>query len=167
MMAYKLSEKDLLATFTKQLRDCDEDEAQRVRENIAKIQVKEKSQHKKRRQAEPVERMTGLEKSFLHWWRVCGGDPLDWLFGQKLFPERPRMHVDFYHEKKRIAVEIDGGQWQGISGHNSGTGLQGDAEKLALCNKHGITLYRLPTSLVTYDGVMEIYEVVKGENSHE
>lgn len=148
-MGLKFTEKEILAT-----------EAGKLPENRARIQAKEKPQHKKRRQAEPVERITSLEKAFLHWWRICGGEPLDWLFGQKIFPERPRMHVDFYNDTWRVAVEIDGGQWQ-KSGHSSGTGLRRDAEKLALCNKYGIKLYRLPTSMVTYDEVMKLYQELK------
>lgn len=156
-MGLKFTEKEILAT-----------EAGKLPENRARIQTNEEPKHRKRK-TEPVEKMTGLEKSFLHWWRVAGGDPLDWLFGQKIFPERPRMHVDFYNPEWRVAVEIDGGQWAQRhgkkSGHSSGTGLQRDAEKLALCNRYGIALYRMPTSMVSYEEILKLHQsILKKEN---
>ena len=126
-MGLNFTEKEILAT-----------EAGKMPENKARIQAKEKPQ-RHRRKTEPVERMTSLEKRFLLLWEAVGGNQLDWLFGQKIFAERPRMHVDFYNAEWRIAVEIDGGQWQ-ISGHSSGKGLQRDAVKLALCNRIGVKL---------------------------
>lgn len=146
-MGLKYSEKEILATLAGQMP-----------ENAARIQQKEGEATHKRRPTEPVEKMTGLEKAFLYWWRVVGGNPEDWLFGQKLFPERPRMHVDFYEPVKRIAIEIDGGQHMRKSGHSNGAGLRRDAEKLALCNKHRITLYRLVSDMVCYEDVKRLFE---------
>lgn len=116
---------------------------------------------KSSRPAEPIDRMTGLEKSFLYYWHVCGGDPMVWLFGQHPFPERPRMHVDFKHVTLPVVVEVDGGQWMARSGHNNGRGIQRDAEKLALCNAHGLVLFRLTTDMVGFDEVMKIKTFVE------
>lgn len=115
------------------------------------------------RPVEQTDKMTGLEKSFLYYWRLCGGDPLDWLYTQKIFPERPRMHVDFMHRSLPVAVEINGGQWQKRSGHNSGRGVRRDAEKLTLCNVHGLTLFTLTTDMVGFDEVMKIKIFVEGK----
>jgi len=146
-MGINFTEKEILAT-----------EAGKMPENKARIQAKEKPQ-RHRRKTEPVERMTSLEKRFLLLWEAVGGNQLDWLFGQKIFAERPRMHVDFYNAEWRIAVEIDGGQWQ-ISGHSSGKGLQRDAVKLALCNRIGVKLYRFPTSMVCFEEVEKLYKEI-------
>lgn len=148
-MGIKFTEKEILAT-----------EAGKISENVARIQAKGEERQKKRRPHEPAEKMTGLEKSFLYYWRLCGGNSEDWLFGQHIFADRPRMHVDFYNPHKCIAVEIDGGQWQ-KGGHTSGTGVQRDAIKLRMCNQMGVTLYRLTTSMVSYEEIMNLYEVIR------
>lgn len=71
------------------------------------------------------------------------------------------MHVDFYSAAWMVAVEIDGGQWSGKAGHNSGKGVARDAQKLAMCNQKGVTLFRLPTSSVCYDEVRKIWDFVQ------
>ena len=140
----------------------DDAETRRVDGNIQTVtQCRKTPQRKPVSPTEPISKMTGLEKSFLYFWRLCGGESDDWLFGQHPFTERKRMHLDFTLARNpKIAVEIDGGQWQ-KSGHSSGTGLKRDAEKLALCNQYGITLFRLPTSSVNYDEVMKIFVFVR------
>lgn len=104
---------------------------------------------------------TGLELQFLYFWRLCGGCDEDWQHEANIFSDRPRMHVDFYSATWMVAVEIDGGQWAGKAGHNSGKGVARDAQKLAMCNQLGVTLFRLPTSSVCYDEVRKIWDFVK------
>ena len=163
MPSLRYTEKEILNTeIMRHVYPDDAAETRRVNGNVEMV-----TQHRKTQQRKPtkptqrVGEMTGLEKQFLYFWRLCGGDSTDWLFGQHPFTERPRMHLDFTLAiNPKIAVEVDGGQWQ-KSGHSSGTGLKRDADKLTLCNQYGITLFRLPTSNVNYDEVMKIYNFVK------
>jgi hypothetical protein len=126
-----------------------------------------KPSRKPQEQRKAEKQPTGLELNFLYFWRLCGGRDEDWQHEAHIFPDRPRMHVDFYSDIWKVAVEIDGGQWSSRAGHNSGKGVARDAQKLAMCNLLGVTLFRLPTSSVDYDEVMNIWEfVTKGETNH-
>lgn len=108
---------------------------------------------------------TCLELQFLYYWRICGGVDDDWRHEVHPFSERPRMHVDFMHVTKPVAIEIDGGQFMKRGGHSNPGGIARDAAKLALCNQHGITLFRLPTAMVNYEEVGRVWEFVRGINS--
>ena len=52
-----------------------------------------------------------------------------------------QFRVDFLYERAGLAIEINGGIWGGKSAHNSGTGLERDAEKCRLLSLHGYRLY--------------------------
>lgn len=109
---------------------------------------------------------TGLESKFLYFWRLCGGCDEDWQHEAHIFTDRRRMHVDFYNDGWKVAIEIDGGQWSKKAGHNSGKGVARDAEKLAMCNRIGVTLFRLPTSNVNYEEVLKIWQFVQGRKKN-
>lgn len=163
MPSLRYTEKEILATEIMKHRAGDDAlETHRIAGNVEMVTGHRKTQQRKpTKPTQRISEMTGLEKQFLYFWRLCGGDSVDWLFGQCPFAERPRMHIDFtLASNPKIAVECDGGQWQ-VSGHSSGKGLQRDAEKLALCNRYGITLFRLPTSMVNFEEVQKIFEFVE------
>lgn len=114
---------------------------------------------KQRRQAE----QEALERRFDTIWVQVGGEPNYWSCGA-LFDDKRDWHIDRYNADDKIGVEIDGGQYMKRSGHNNISGIERDARKLNRCNQLGITLFRLTTSMVSYDDVSMILQYVRGKH---
>ena len=103
-----------------------------------------------------------LEHKFDTIWRQLGGEPdfweKVWIPGYDGYEER--YELDRYNDRKKVAVEIQGGQWMEIGGHKSGTGLGRDARKAFRCNAMGIQLFPVTTDMVTHEWVAELKRIV-------
>lgn len=67
---------------------------------------------------------------------------------KKLFSNR-RHRGDFVHMPSMVIIEIQGGVWGKKSGHNSGTGILKDYEKMCLAQASGYQLFPLAESMIT------------------
>lgn len=85
-----------------------------VREQKAKKAAADKAQAEKERQQfiEFIRKHTGVE-----------------LQAEFQFHPSRKWRFDFYNVALKICIEIDGGIWQEISGHNSGKGILNSMEK--------------------------------------
>ena len=61
----------------------------------------------------------------------------------KFIPNR-RFRADFYLEKYRLLIEIEGGMWSN-GRHNRGSGYRADCDKYNLATLHGYKLIRFCT----------------------
>jgi hypothetical protein len=60
-----------------------------------------------------------------------------------------RSQVDFYHEKARVIIEINGATWKGKSGaHSSGPGLRRDFTKQLLAQSQGWIYIELDSTML-------------------
>ena len=65
-----------------------------------------------------------------------------------------RFRFDLGWRDKRVLVELNGGVWsRGASGHSSGTGIQRDYEKAALCQLQGYRVFSVSSAMVR-DGTL-------------
>lgn len=65
-----------------------------------------------------------------------------------------RFRFDLGWRDKRVLVELNGGVWsRGASGHSSGTGIQRDYEKAALCQLQGYRVFSVSSAMVK-DGTL-------------
>ena len=69
----------------------------------------------------------------------------------KCIPGR-QFRIDFLYERAGLAIEINGGIWGQKSAHNSGTGLERDAEKSRLLSLHGYRLFVVTRKSIDNDG---------------
>lgn len=65
-----------------------------------------------------------------------------------------KFRFDLGWRDKRVLVELNGGVWaKGASGHSSGTGIQRDYEKAALCQLQGFRVFSVSSAMVK-DGTL-------------
>lgn len=65
-----------------------------------------------------------------------------------------KFRYDLGWRDKRVLCELNGGVWaKGNSGHSSGTGLQRDYEKAALCQLQGYRVFSVSSAMVK-DGTL-------------
>lgn len=55
---------------------------------------------------------------------------------------------DFYFRQNRLLVEIQGGIWLKMSGHNTGKGIERDAEKLNLATCAGFNVLQITAKTI-------------------
>lgn len=89
---------------------------------------------------------TKLQDAFYYGWIACGGAPNFWQ-QEYQFADGRRYRFDFANIERKVAVEVNGGQWA-KSGHTSGKGVQRDAEKLNLAQSLDWTVFVLTTSML-------------------
>lgn len=81
-----------------------------------------------------------LEEDFAMLW-VTDYPELD-LRTEYQFSDR-NFRFDFASLDSKVAIELQGGIWQSVSGHNSGTGITTDYEKFNLAQSLGWQVYLL------------------------
>lgn len=70
--------------------------------------------------------------------------------GKKVIPKNAPKRHDYFFDSKKVSIEIDGGTFGRISGHNSGIGIRKGMDKTNWCAHYGIALYRFtPEDLLT------------------
>ena len=82
-----------------------------------------------------------LEDAFIVWLRTQPGMP-DWITEYR-FQAKRRWRFDFAWPEQRVAVEIEGGLFQG-GRHQTLSGFLADAEKYESALLDGWTVYRVP-----------------------
>lgn len=87
-----------------------------------------------------------LADKFERIWKDLGGEP--WTPEYKFHPTR-KFLLDYAWPDIKVGLEINGGSWSKISGHNSGKGLNRDAEKGNLAQAEGWTYIVFTTDMVT------------------
>lgn len=131
------------------------------------ITVREQDMPKKRKEIPEAARLRKqlergqLERKFETLWIQCGGRHDDWrkiwIPGYPGYEEK--LEIDFYNEQRKVGVEVNGGQFMDIGGHNSPKGLGRDARKQFRCNEMGIMLFSPPTDMVTAEWVEKIFKI--------
>ncbi|HEY9701452.1 MAG TPA: hypothetical protein V6C58_03360 [Allocoleopsis sp.] len=56
--------------------------------------------------------------------------------------------ADFYHIPSSTVIEIHGGIWMPASGHNTGSGITKNCEKLCLCTSLGMKYFALTSKMI-------------------
>ncbi len=56
--------------------------------------------------------------------------------------------ADFYHIPSSTVIEIHGGIWMAASGHNTGSGITKNCEKLCLCTSLGMKYFALTSKMI-------------------
>ncbi|HEY9703182.1 MAG TPA: hypothetical protein V6C58_12085 [Allocoleopsis sp.] len=56
--------------------------------------------------------------------------------------------ADFYHISSSTVIEIHGGIWMAASGHNTGSGITRNCEKLCLCTSLGMKYFTLTSKMI-------------------
>lgn len=87
--------------------------------------------------------MSSGEEEFALHCKACGLSPVR----EYRFCER-RWRFDFAFEKSRIAVEIEGGSWNG-GRHTRGKGFESDCRKYSTAARHGWRVFRFTPAMVT------------------
>lgn len=87
--------------------------------------------------------MSALERRFVLCWKAVEGPE---IATEHRFSER-KWRFDFAHVETKIAIEIEGGAYQG-GRHNRLGGFIADAEKYNTAALMGWTVFRLPSPLV-------------------
>ena len=85
-----------------------------------------------------------LERTFDTLWRQLGGPP---LFAEYHFAPDRDWRFDRCHPYARIAIEIDGGTWNG-GRHTTGAGFRDDCIKLNAAASLGWLVYRLTADML-------------------
>lgn len=94
----------------------------------------------------PKERkLSKLEATFLHAWRVVIGSRLPEPWPEHRFDPIRKWRFDFAWPHVKIAVELEGAQWSG-GRHTRGSGMQGDCEKYNAAQLAGWCVLRYTTS---------------------
>lgn len=75
----------------------------------------------------------------------------------ELIPGR-KFRWDFAWPAHRLAVEVQGGEWMAKGGHNSGRGIQRDAEKAALATLAGWRQLSVTGSMVRSGRALSLIE---------
>jgi hypothetical protein len=88
-----------------------------------------------------------LEQQFADLWLSLYPD-ID-LHSEYRFSPPRRFRFDFAHLPSRTAIELQGGIWSARSGHNTGTGLLRDYEKLNLAASQGWKVFMLAGEMIT------------------
>jgi very-short-patch-repair endonuclease len=100
---------------------------------------------------------SALEAKFALLWRALNGPKLEREL--KFHPTR-KWRFDFAHTESKIAVEIEGGAWNG-GRHTRGSGFIKDAEKYLAAQFAGWTVYRLTSNLITAENAQQIINRLK------
>jgi very-short-patch-repair endonuclease len=100
---------------------------------------------------------SALEAKFALLWRALNGPKLEREL--KFHPTR-KWRFDFAHTESKIAVEIEGGAWNG-GRHTRGSGFVKDAEKYNAAILQGWRVFRLPSNLITAENVQPIVDLLK------
>ena len=93
---------------------------------------------------EPISLDSDLEAEFDTRWRQLGGPP---LFAQYHFAPPRKWAFDRCHVHTRIAIEIDGGTWNG-GRHTRGAGFRDDCIKLNAAQLRGWFVFRLTSDML-------------------
>lgn len=97
-----------------------------------------------------------LEQTFLHYWRALGGPALE---REHVFHPERRWRFDFALVDRRVAFEVEGGQWTG-GRHTRGLGFAADCEKYNAAAMAGWRVLRFTQSMVARP-TLHIEPVVK------
>ena len=114
------------------------------------------------------------ERAFLHWWGLLSGMPPppkpELTFAKDTIFKR-RWQFDFAWPEQMVAVEIDGGVFMskhgGKSRHTTGTGYEGDCEKLNAAAILGWRVLRYTTTMLANDPVGVVEQVKQLLNESE
>ena len=106
------------------------------------------------------------EKAFLYYWDLLSELPPppkpEFMFAKDTSFQRD-WRFDFAWPDNRLAVEIDGGTWMskhgGKSRHTTGTGYEGDCEKLNAAAILGWKVLRYTTTMLANDPVGVVNQV--------
>lgn len=98
-----------------------------------------------------------LEDKFALLWRAMKGPPL--VAEHKFHPTR-RWRFDFAEPARKVAVEIEGGIWNG-GRHTRGSGYEKDAEKYNTATEMGWRVFRLTGGMVNGEWVERIIKATK------
>ena len=101
--------------------------------------------------------MSELERRFADLWVELY--PAIDLYSQHKFHPKRRFLFDFAHLPTRTAIELQGGIWV-KSGHNTGTGLLRDYEKLNLATSLGWKVFMLASEMVTTEWLGTIAKTI-------
>lgn len=102
--------------------------------------------------------MSYLENQFRDMWNSDYPD-VD-LHAQYRFAVPRRYTFDFADPSRRIGIEIQGGIWQGKSGHSGGTGVSEDAAKVCLASILGWRIFQLVGKAITKANLDAIAETI-------
>lgn len=71
------------------------------------------------------------------------------MFKQEvLFHPTRKWRFDFADHTTKIAIELDGGTWGGMSGHNTGSGIARDMTKINEAQRLGWQVYRFDSKMI-------------------
>lgn len=90
-----------------------------------------------------------LTRRFLTCWRIVDGPELEREY--RFAPPR-RFRFDFVHRETMVAIELEGGVWQG-GRHTSPIGYTKDCIKYNLGTLHGYRIFRLTRQMLDDDPV--------------
>jgi len=85
-----------------------------------------------------------LSATFAHYWRALGGPKLT---AEVRFDPARKWRFDFALPARRVAIEIEGGQWTG-GRHTRGLGFAADCEKYNAAARLGWRVFRFTNSMV-------------------
>lgn len=86
-----------------------------------------------------------LERTFITLWRQLSGPVLEMEY--RFYPAR-RWRFDFAHPETRIAIECDGGTWNG-GRHVRGEGYSKDCEKLNMAARLNWRVFRFTSDMLS------------------
>lgn len=69
-----------------------------------------------------------------------------------------RFRFDFCYEDRKLAIEVEGGQWLGKSRHRTGKGYEQDCVKYNLAASLGYTVYRFTGGMIERGEALECLE---------
>lgn len=104
--------------------------------------------------------MTQLENQFLNLWKSLY--PFIGLVSQYKFSPDRRYKADFAHIESLTLVEIQGGIWSNTKmGHNSGSGLERDYDKLCQAQIEGWAVFFISSNMIKEEYIDKIATTIK------
>lgn len=117
--------------------------------------IDEPKEDKKPVQAKPERKESKLEHDFEVLWKSLGGPKLEREFR---FHEKRRWRFDFCVLANSVAIETEGGVWNG-GRHTRGGGFIGDCQKYNQASLKGWRVFRLTSEMITKENVLPIIEL--------